>query len=92
MSDEILYIETEVTDKNFGRVHIYIETDNEIKGPVPARPRPFGSYFVVYRGLWDTLIGRSIEDVLDRAAKKYRKDWQKRKEQKANRKTYQFNS
>lgn len=88
--DEILRIETEVCDKDFGRVYSYYEKDEELTGPVPAKPKPFGIYHVVYRSLWDILLRRPIEEVLARNAKKTYDDWMKRKKAEQNRKQYDF--
>jgi hypothetical protein len=90
MDNEILRIETEVKDKNYGYVYSYYERDPEITEPIPEKPRAPGIYHVVYRSPWDMLMGRSIQEVLDRDAKQTYDDWVKRKEQEKNRKSYDF--
>lgn len=90
MEDEILRIETEVKDKNYGYVYSYFERDKELTEPVPEKPLPIGIYHTVWRSPWDMLMGRSIQDVLDRNAKQTYDEWVERKKQEKNRKTYDF--
>lgn len=88
--DEYLRVETEVRDKDYGRVYSYVERDTELSEPIPEKPRGFGSYHLVYRSPWDILCRRSIQDVLDRNAKKTYDEWMARKKVEQNRKSYDF--